>query len=235
MALVGNCYIQPSSSDPGAVGFGYTWAQSDTANLYYRNSSNTAWVLAGNTDQTYMGLLSRSGGTMTGAILGAHGLMPLSGGDFSVAPTIAGNTIATVPYVDAQIAAVNATISTQIAQAIASIPGLSVSSKLAVGAGIATATVAGGGGPTPTGTYTISLPTYGDGTTATQAEVSGRYSAWIAGWSWGDEVVSAEISSYSLAETPAGSRTYVATYTNNSGVSVTPVILIGYYIIGVKA
>lgn len=235
MSLVGSIYTNPSSSDPGAVGYGYGWFQSDTGNMYWRNTTNTAWVLAGNTDQAYMGLLSRSGGTMTGAILGAHGLMPLAGGDFTAAPTILGNTIATVPYVDAQITAINATISTQIAQAIASIPGLSVASKLAVGAGIATATISGGGGPTPKGTYTIPLPTYGDGTTATQAEVTGKYSAWIAAWGWGDSVVTSENSAYALQENPADSRTFVATYTNNSGVAVTPIILIGYYIIGVKS
>lgn len=235
MALIGNIYTNPSSSDPGAVGYGYGWFQSDTGNMYWRNTTNTAWVLAGNTDQTYMGLLSRSGGTMTGAILGAHGLMPTSGGDFSVAPTITGNTIATVPYVDAQVAAVNATISTQIAQAIASIPGLSVASKLAIGCGISSQ-ITMSGGVTSTGTYTIPLPTYGDGTTATQAEVTGKYSAWVAAWNFGDNSISAETSSFALAETPANSRTFQLTYTNNSGIAVpTPFPQIGYVIVGVKS
>lgn len=234
MALVGNCYIQSSANDPGSVGFGYTWAQTDTANLYFRNSSDTAWVLAGNTDQLNLGLLPISGGTMTGAILGASGLMPLAGGDFTATPTILGDAIATVPYVDAQVSALRASISTQIATAIASIPGLSVGSKIAIGAGIVAMTVTGGGGSTPTGTATIPLPVYGDGTTAVQADVAGRYSAWIARWSWGDETVSSETSGYRIEEVTPNTRNYQAIYTNNSGVPVTPTLMMGYVIIGIK-
>ena len=233
--LAGNVYANPSSSDPGAVGFGYQWAQTDTGNWYYRNTSNTAWVFAFNSNQVNMGLLPLSGGTMTGAILGASGLMPTSGGDFSVAPTINGNTIATTAYVDTQIATVQASITTQIATAIAQIPGLSVGSKIAIGAGRAAMTMSGGGGPTPTGTYTLPLPVYGDGTTAVQSEVNGRYYAWLANWSWGDEVVSSEVSAYDIKEQTANSRTFIATYTNNSGVAVSPTLYIGYIIIGIKS
>lgn len=235
MALVGTTFIQPSSSDPGASGYGYWWAQSDTGNWYARNTSNTAWVFAFNSNIANLGMVPLTGATMTGALLGAHGLMPLAGGDFSAAPTIQGNPIATVAYVDSQVSALQSSITTQIASAIAQIPGLSVGSKIAIGSGIAAMTVTGGGGSTPTGNYTIPLPVYADGTTATQAEVNGRYSAWVAAWAWGDEIVSAETSSYAISEVTPNTRQFAAVYTNNSGVPVTPAINIGWLIIGIKA
>lgn len=235
MALVGSTYIQSSASDPGAVGFGYSWAQTDTGSLYYRNTTNTAWVLAGNENQTYMGLLNRGGGTMTGAILGAHGLMPTSGGDFSVAPTILGNAIATQAYVDTQIASLQTTVSTQIAQAIASIPGLAVSSKLAISAGYSSALTISGV-PTGTASFTIPLPTYSDGSTAAQAEVNGRYAAWIAAWNWGDASTGTSVDSWSIAESSPGSRVYTITFINNSGVSVPLTFpVVGYIIMGVRS
>lgn len=236
MALVGSTYIQPSSSDPGAVGFGYKWAQTDTANLYYRNSGNTAWVLAGNTDQTYMGLLNRGGGTMTGAILGAHGLMPVSGGDFTVAPTILGDAIATVPYVNTQMTNLSQQLNVQIAQAIASIPALSISSKLAIGIGTSGNITMSAPGPNMTGTYTIPLPVYGDGTTAQQSEVTGRYWAWPINMTLTDGAVASAHTSYSVAETPANSRIFTLTVSTDSGVTpnASP-YSIGYVIIGVKS
>lgn len=235
MTLIGDVYYQPSGSDPGAVGQPYRWLQSDTSNMYIRNSSNTGWVLIGNANSVNLGLLSLSGGIMTGAITGAHGLMPLSGGDFTNAPTINGSTVATVAYVDSQVSALQATISSQISTAIATIPGLSVNSKVAVGAGRVAMTMSGGGGPTPNGVATIPLPTYGDGTTATQSDVTGRYYAWLTAWSWGDEVVSPETSAYDIHEQTANTRTFIATYTNNSGVSVSPALYMGYFIMGVKS
>lgn len=218
MSLVGNIYDNPSSADPGATGFGYGWAQSDTGNLYWRNTSDTAWVLAGNINQTYLGNLSRSGGTMTGALLGEHLLMPLAGGDFTVAPTINGNAIATVPYVNSQITSLNNSISTQIAQAIASVPGVSVSSNLAVLAGVSSALNDGA-------SFTIPLPIYGDGTTATAAEVAGRYGIWF------EKIPGGLLSGFNLVETPIGSRTYV--YSSSGGAANGAIL--GYYIIGVKS
>lgn len=135
MALVGNVYIQASSVDPGAVGYGYEWAQTDTGNIYVRNVANSAWVIKGNTDQTYLGNLNRGGGTMTGPITGAHGLAPLSGADFTTPPTINGNTIPTKDYVDTRDNYVLSQISTQVAAAIAAMPGVSITDNMVVWTG----------------------------------------------------------------------------------------------------
>lgn len=234
MSLIGNCYTNPSSSDPGSVGFGYLWAQSDTGSLYWRNTSNTAWVLSGNVNQTYLGQLSRAGGTMTGAILGAHGLMPVAGGDFTVAPTILGDAIATVPYVNTQMDDLRAQLNVQIAQAIASIPGLSVSSKLAIGIG-SSGPITFTGSPIGTGYYTVPLPVYGDGTTAGPGDVVGRYWAWPQNFAV--ESGSTGTPTVQLAESPANSRIFVLTQNaSTTGVTVpaTP-WAIGYIIIGVKS
>lgn len=56
--LIGNMYVQPSSNDPGSVGFGYMWSQSDTGLLYIRNTSNSAWTFVGNTGLTSLGDVS---------------------------------------------------------------------------------------------------------------------------------------------------------------------------------
>ncbi len=217
MSLVGVAYIQPSVNDPGAVGFGYSWMQSDTGNIYFRSNDNTQWVLAGNTDQTYMGTVSRTGATMTGAITGAHGIMPLTGGDFTNPPTINGQAIATQAYVLDQIFVVNSSVSVSVAQAIASIPGVTASAQISLASGVS-ASIASGG------TFTIPLPTYGDGTTASSTDVSGRYGAWVM------SVPSHLTPGFvSLVETAPGSRTY--TYTEFSSVSA----ILGYYITGIKS
>lgn len=234
MALVGNVYIQPSSSDPGAVGFGYEWSQSDTGSWYFRNTSNTAWVFAFNSNIANLGMVPLTGATMTGALLGATGLMPLSGGDFSVAPTILGNPIATVAYVDSQVSALQSSITTQIASAIAQIPGLAVGSKIAIGAGIVSVTMPASGG-TVSGSAIIPLPIYGDGTTATQAEVNGRYSAAISSWSWGDSSTAPSVNAYTCLETTPNTRNFTVTFINNTGVSLTPTVNLSYIIVGIKA
>ena len=58
MSLIGNHYITPSSEDPGSVGFGYYWDQSDTGLEFVRNTSNTAWTFVGNTATANMGNVS---------------------------------------------------------------------------------------------------------------------------------------------------------------------------------
>lgn len=233
MALVGNAYIQASSSDPGAVGFGYTWLQTDTGSIYYRNSSNTAWVLAGNTDQTYQGLLSRQGGTMTGAILGAHGLMPTSGGDFSVAPTIQGSAIATQAYIDSAIASLQSSVSSQIAAAIASIPGLTVGAKLAAGSGVLGPYVMS---PNPSAVvnFTVPLPQYSDGTYASQTEVNGRYSAWALSLNFADNHVSDASNSFVISEPTPNTRNFQMSQSNTTGITISYSLYIGYVIIGIR-
>lgn len=45
------------------------WPDTATGTLKIRNSSNNGWVIVGTLADTYLGLLSRAGGTMTGALL----------------------------------------------------------------------------------------------------------------------------------------------------------------------
>lgn len=178
MALVGFRYIQSSTMDPGAVGFGYQWAQTDTGNLYERNTSNTAWVIVGNINQTYLGQLNRGGGTTTGAILGAHGLMPLAGADFTSAPTINGNVITTQAYVDQRDNYVLSQISPQVQAALASLPGTSINSNVVIWTGQA------GGSQSPYNANIV-IPiteTYPDGTTIQKADCQSFASIGYGGW-----------------------------------------------------
>lgn len=176
MALVGNVYIQASSSNPGAVGFGYEWYQTDTGDLYIRNTANDGWVLEGNADQTYIGNLSRQGGAMTGPITGSHGLMPLSGGNFTNAPTINNQAIATVDYVDTRDNYVMSQISAQVQTAIAAIPGVSIQSSVVIWTGLV-------GGTTPSSNLVIPITeTYPDGSTISKADCQSFASIADANW-----------------------------------------------------
>jgi len=226
--LVGNTYIGISAENPGSVGFGYFWAQSDTGNYYARDTGDASWVFIMNLDQLNGGMLPLSGGTMSGAILGAHGLMPLSGGDFTAAPTISGNEIATQDYVTTQINWVLTQINALIAQSLASIPGVSVTNQVAVLAGIS---------PTLSnnGTYTLPLPVYGDGTTATQAEVAGKYYGWPGGFNNYDGVVNLAQTSVLVNEVTPNSRTFQISVANTQTSPPATGYAIGYIIVAIRS
>lgn len=216
--LVGSAYIQASTDDPGAVGPPYSWMQSDTGDIYYRNDANTDWVIAGNTDSPTMGQVARTGDTMTGPITGAHGIMPLTGGDFTNPPTINGDTVATQYFVLTQIATSASAISVQIAQAVASIPGLDVQSKVAIASGLSDDITSGH-------TFTIPLPTYGDGTIATADQASAKYGVWVEEF---PESLLGDLT-FSLSETSSGSMVY------NFTAGSTGNFKLGYYVIAIKS
>lgn len=95
MALVGHCYIQPSTSDPGAVGFGYSWSQTDTGLEFERNLANSAWVASGSTDKTLGGFASRLGANFCGAVSGVTGIVPTDASSpFTSTPNVNGTKIA---------------------------------------------------------------------------------------------------------------------------------------------
>jgi len=95
MALVGHCYIQPSSSDPGAVGFGYSWWQTDKGLGFERNLANSAWVNAGSADKNLRGFASRLGANFCGPISGVTGIVPTdSSSPFTVTPNVNGDRVA---------------------------------------------------------------------------------------------------------------------------------------------
>ena len=81
MSLIGNRYVQ--AGDPGAVGVGYQWLDTDTSLLFERNGSNTAWVQVYNTNQANGGLLPQTGGSVTGAITGTTGWAPSDNANFA--------------------------------------------------------------------------------------------------------------------------------------------------------
>lgn len=90
--LVGNRYIQ--GTDPGAVGYGYQWANSSTGILYERNPGNTAWVTAGDTTKTNLGFLPAMGGSVSATFTGAHGLVALDGSvPFTNTPNVNGTMV----------------------------------------------------------------------------------------------------------------------------------------------
>ena len=225
--LVGNTYIGISAEDPGSVGFGHFWAQSDTGNYYARDTGDASWVFIMNLDQLNGGMLPLSGGTMSGAILGAHGLMPLSGGDFTAAPTINGNEIATQAYVTTQINWVLTQINAVVAQSLASIPR-SMTNQIAVQAGVSPVLSNGG-------TFTLPLPVYGDGTTASPAEVAGKYGAWATYSTNYDGVVNLAQTAISILEVSPNTRTFQITSVNTqTGPPATP-YQIGYIIVAIRS
>lgn len=166
MALVGNCFYQASSLDPGAGYPMYFWAQTNTGLLFIRNAADTAWVEVGDSAQPYLGQLSTQGGNMNGAITGAHGLSPAASNDFNAASLrMGGDLVSTKVYVDAQVALLNASIASGIASAISSSPASSVYTKVAKLTG-----VWGPFNDNTGGTRTIPLPTYSDGVLADESE-----------------------------------------------------------------
>ena len=69
-------YVQ--ATDPGAVGAYLEWLNSSTGGWWVRNAANTGWIKIGTVGASGIGLLTRNGGVMTGALTGAHGCCPVN-------------------------------------------------------------------------------------------------------------------------------------------------------------
>jgi hypothetical protein len=135
MSLVGNRYIQANSpATPPSTG--YQWLDTDTSILYERNGANTAWVQVYNTNQTNGGLLPQTGGSVTGAITGTTGWAPSDNANFATAAKIAGQNIATVNYVNQQVASFNDVISAKISQVVATTTSASTANNNIAKSGI---------------------------------------------------------------------------------------------------
>lgn len=171
MALVGNTYYQSSGVNPGAGHPMYYWNQTDTGNIYIRNSGDTDWILVGNSDIANLGSLALGGGNMNGAITGAHGLSPADENDFTKSLRVGTHHVATQTYVDAADTTLAASIATEIASSLSSIPALSLSSKVAFAKGDWSFT------GTATGKI-IDRPFYSDGIQAAASEC-----LWFVFWS----------------------------------------------------
>lgn len=91
------------ASDPGAVGAGVFWVNTTTGVFSVRNTANSAWVQIGNVNEANLGLLPLSGGTMTGAIEGAHGLLPTDSPAITTNATLDGDDLASKAWVNEQL------------------------------------------------------------------------------------------------------------------------------------
>lgn len=162
MALVGSTYIQ--ATDPGAVGYGYSWKNSSTGNVYDRNTSNTGWVFLYNSNQVNGGLLPLTGGTMTGAIAGVSGWAPETSPDFNTSAKLGGVNLATTNDLSTLQTTLEDYVDAQVASALAS---QGVTSEVSSNTAIQTGTLKGA---TATTAVTIPLPVFSDGQTATEAQ-----------------------------------------------------------------
>jgi len=186
--LVGNTYIG-ASTDSGAptAAFGYNWFQSDTGNLYV-SSTVPQWIYMGNANANNLGNLPLSGANMTGALTGAHGLMPLASGNFTQMPTVSQGSsqlpLVTQSYVDQRDNYVLSQISPQVQQALSSIPQVSITANQTIISGVLSpASNTAVAGPLYTGTnpvagwpsaiaLTIPQPYYADGSTPALSEMN---------------------------------------------------------------
>ena len=162
MALVGMRFIQ--ATDPGAVGFGYQWANSSSGILYERNITNTGWVQIGNTNSTNYGLLPKTGGTMSGAIFGVSGWAPETSPDFNTSAKLEGVNLATVNDLSTLQTNLEDYVNAQVASAIAS---LGVTSEVSSNTAIQTGTLKGA---TATTAVEIPRPVFSDGQVADEAQ-----------------------------------------------------------------
>ncbi len=147
--------------DPGAVGPGNQWFDTTTGDIFERNLSNTAWVLAGNIAQPNLGHVSRYGDILEGPLSGVTGFAPVVSPDFQVSAKLDGLDLSTQQFVNAEIAKLSALINSKIQEAIVNTVLVSnVNNSMAIGVGNLS-TVVGEGWR-----KTLPLPVYADGSTA---------------------------------------------------------------------
>jgi hypothetical protein len=219
MALVGNRYI--AASDPGAVGFGYEWADTTTGNIYERDTGNSAWVLAGNSDVRYRGCVPITGGALAGALTGAHGLASLTSPNFQTAAKVDGVNVATVNDLATAVATMNKQIELLVASAVAaSQVGSSAKPLVAAASGFVQHTYDEWVALSPSRQFTIPLPTYtvnGVSEQALEADCKWAASLCTAGGSPVVEIdpITAGSRTYEIdwsGSTPSGTDGYAVSY-----------------------
>lgn len=119
--IIGNRILSgtaPVGTDvPGGDLTGYQWQQG--TNLAEWNPGTSQWVDVGSVSNTYYGLLSRGGGSMSGAITGPHGLAPVNTPNFTTSAKLDNVNLATVDDLADLETKINATIDSKISSAIA--------------------------------------------------------------------------------------------------------------------
>lgn len=224
----GGNYVGPSTTDPagvtGFLGAGSTWLQTDTYNLYVRDVLNASWVLIGITNTQNLGLVPKSGASLTGALTGATGLMGVDGNTpFSAAPVVTGqnsSNLATLNDLANLQSNIYGLVTTTVQQAMASLPTAGISANMAFSQGIHICTDVGA--PTSTSTFDIPRPVYSDGTTAPISDCIGKYIAAISAFQTVSSSSTTGSSSYVLSETAPNTMSYTLVFTTDTGVTLAP-------------
>ena len=132
-------YQSASTTDPSlAVGFagaGSIWYQTDTFLMFTRNAANSAWVQIGSVNTPNFGMLPKTGGALSGSILGSTGLVTKDGNTpFSSAPYVTGklSQAATLADVSALNTFLDSEISGVVAKAISKIGIPSLSTNMLI-------------------------------------------------------------------------------------------------------
>ena len=164
--LVGFRFIQTNAPEHGYAG--YQWFNPNDGRLrewtgtnLYDNVGAGDWndIYYGNQPQG--GLLSLTGGAVTGAITGPAGWAAKDNYNFPTSLKVAGQNVATVSYVNQQVTSFNDLISAKISQAIAaSTASINTNSNVAKANGYYDPTAGTVSGTIPPAFPAIQLPSY---------------------------------------------------------------------------
>jgi hypothetical protein len=164
MSLVGFRHIE--ASDPGTVGAGYQWLDTTTGNLYERDTSDIGWVFVGNVNSTNYGMLSLTGGAMSGAITGVSGWAPETSPGFSTSATLDGVGLATVNDLATLQSNLETMITDMVSSEIASSSSnVSINNNIVITCGTMPASSI-----SATSTIVLPTPIFPDGIQATAAQ-----------------------------------------------------------------
>ena len=166
-----NIYTALSTDTPPAPVFGYQLRLTDNGYFYVASANSpSSWQFMGYSTMGNLGYLPRTGGEMLVPLVGAHGLMPLTGGDFSNGPTVAADVLALNAYVNQRDNFVLSQISPAIVNVFSQQEQISINANQVVAWGVtgkffAADTTWNGVHPIPSDLLqTIPTPTFLDGT-----------------------------------------------------------------------
>lgn len=229
--LTGTRYIG-SGTEPTPL-LGYDLVNTVTGDYKVSNTSATAWVLVMNVNQTNGGLAPVTGFTATGAITGATGWAPNDSPNFTTTAKLNGLPLATQSDLSTTQTTILNSIAPKISEAVAAVTtGITTSANVAMASGVLTFTSA-----TP---QTIPLPTFSDGSSASEAQCkwmvglvsnSATPSAFALGWPCGRSDSNGDTSLIMTAN-PTTTRTF-AIYLQDKGGNIYSAT-VSYLIIGTR-
>lgn len=221
--LVGNTYIGTGTLPTPLAG--YMAQDTSTGNLYAANTSATTWTQIGNVNSPSLGALPVSGGAMTGAISGATGWAPTDSPNFTTSAKLAGVNLATQTDLANTSTTILNSIAPKIAEAVAATStAISFASNVARGTGQLTFTSS-----TP---QTIPLPTFPDGTVATEAQCKWFVGLTQGAWPCGRSDSNGDTLLYQSAD-PSTTRTFAIYLKDNGGNFYTTKVM--YFIEGIRS